>query len=284
VYLDAYAIPNGTLQITERDIKVRCLNQLQKTAKRMQRLGIDVAAVAEWDFPSYEAIVRRARYTGADLIVADLHAGTHMAAGLLHIADWQLLRLSPIPVLLVKRRGRYREPVVIAALDPTHTREKPATLDNEILTAASTVADTLHGSLHALHAYIPAPPSIWPIDSAGAAALSSLQAQTAQKAKHTLDRTLRSTNIPPARRHLVGRHPIDAIGQTARQLRASIVVMGAVSRSGLKGLFIGNTAEQVLDQLACDLLVVKPASFKDRVPRASRGVKLRVPASAIFPG
>jgi nucleotide-binding universal stress UspA family protein len=31
-----------------------------------------------------------------------------------------------------------------------------------------------------------------------------------------------------------------------------------MSRSGLKRIFIGNTAERVLDGLQCDVLVVKP--------------------------
>jgi universal stress protein E len=38
--------------------------------------------------------------------------------------------------------------------------------------------------------------------------------------------------------------------------------MGAVSRSGLKGLFLGNTAEDVLDRLHCDLVIVKPTGFR----------------------
>jgi universal stress protein E len=50
------------------------------------------------------------------------------------------------------------------------------------------------------------------------------------------------------------------------QLRADAVVMGAVSRSGLKGLFIGNTAEDVLDRLHCDLVIVKPKGFKATLP------------------
>ncbi len=33
--------------------------------------------------------------------------------------------------------------------------------------------------------------------------------------------------------------------------------MGATSRSGLKRIFIGNTAEHVLDSLKCDVLVVR---------------------------
>ena len=43
----------------------------------------------------------------------------------------------------------------------------------------------------------------------------------------------------------------------ARRWKAHVLVMGAVSRSGLKRLFIGNTAERVLDAVDCDVLVVK---------------------------
>ena len=47
--------------------------------------------------------------------------------------------------------------------------------------------------------------------------------------------------------------------------RASVVVMGAVSRSALTRLFIGHTAERVIDALKCDVLIVKPRRFKTRV-------------------
>ena len=51
------------------------------------------------------------------------------------------------------------------------------------------------------------------------------------------------------------------------ELHADVVVMGAVSRRGLKRLFVGNTAEDVLDKLPCDLLIVKAAGFETSVPR-----------------
>jgi len=51
-------------------------------------------------------------------------------------------------------------------------------------------------------------------------------------------------------------------------------VMGAISRSGLKGVFIGNTAERILDELSCDILVIKPPVFRNRVPRDARGARV----------
>jgi universal stress protein E len=51
------------------------------------------------------------------------------------------------------------------------------------------------------------------------------------------------------------------------ELHADVVVMGAVSRRGLTRLFLGNTAEEVIDKLPCDLLIVKPAGFETSVLR-----------------
>jgi nucleotide-binding universal stress UspA family protein len=109
--------------------------------------------------------------------------------------------------------------------------------------------------------------------------IERLEGEASAAAQSALDRTLRTTRIQKKHRHIVGRHPADAIAQTAQELHSSIVVMGAISRSGLKRLFIGNTAERVLDLLSCDVLVVKPEHFASRVPRARRGARVVAVAS-----
>ena len=68
--------------------------------------------------------------------------------------------------------------------------------------------------------------------------------------------------------------PRETLPAMARALKASIVVMGAVSRSGLKRLLIGNTAEAVLDALPCDVLILKPGRFKSPVPARTRGAQV----------
>jgi universal stress protein E len=52
----------------------------------------------------------------------------------------------------------------------------------------------------------------------------------------------------------------------AEQAKADIIVMGAISRSRLREVFVGSTAERVLDRIHCDVLVVKPADFRERLP------------------
>jgi universal stress protein E len=72
--------------------------------------------------------------------------------------------------------------------------------------------------------------------------------------------------------------------RVARETHAGVVVMGAVSRTGLKKLFIGNTAERVLADLPCDVLVVKPGAFREHVAPERRGAMVLTPPAEIRAG
>lgn len=59
--------------------------------------------------------------------------------------------------------------------------------------------------------------------------------------------------------------PEEVIPDLAEHLRAGIVVLGTVGHTGLSAAFLGNTAEQVIDHLRCDLLVIKPDEYQTPV-------------------
>jgi universal stress protein E len=271
LYVDMFAVTGSALQPFEDEQRAQLRQRLGRIAARAHLHGVQVTVAVEWDYPVYEAIVRRAVATGADLIVAERHAGRHIAPGLLGLADWELLRLSPVPVLLVKKARPYHHPGVLAAVDPDLAFAKPAGLDREILRIATLVSDALRGKLHAVHACAPVPAHFTALSAASAA--RAVRGQSA-RASGSFAWLLRSTDIPAARRYLVGGDPCEAVRATAARLDSDIVVMGAVSRRGLRRLLIGNTAERVLDRLTCDLLIVKPAEFTNRVPRACRGARV----------
>lgn len=259
-YVDMLGMTADRTRRMECDETGEYLQRLERLAARARLHTPRVSVAVELDYPAYEAIVRRALKTGADLIVAECHAGARVAPGLLRLADWELLRLSAVPVLLVKRTRPYHHPTVVMALDPSHAFAKPAKLDAEIVQAGSAVSAGLRGKLHAVHAF--------PAASAGPSG------PAAAGARAGLDQALRTTGIAPGCRHLVPGDPTLAVRDTARRLAADIVVVGAVSRSGLKRAFIGNTAERLLDCLPCDLLIVKQEGFRSSVPRSARGARL----------
>ena len=55
--------------------------------------------------------------------------------------------------------------------------------------------------------------------------------------------------------------PSNAILACVDRMNPDLVVMGTISRAGIAGLSVGNTAERMLAHLDCSLLTVKPADF-----------------------
>lgn len=61
--------------------------------------------------------------------------------------------------------------------------------------------------------------------------------------------------------------PETAIHEQSRQIAADLVVMGAVARTGLSGMFIGNRAETLISSLACPVRAVVPDGFVSPILR-----------------
>ncbi|MDR2214423.1 MAG: universal stress protein [Nevskiaceae bacterium] len=274
--IDAWSMDGVSLQDVQKRWKASVMKQLEKLADGLRTDGVTVECNCTWDFPAYEAVVRFAEKNKADLIVAERTESKRLMPWLLRFNDWELIRRSAIPVLLVKRTTPWKKAAVLAAIDPLHTFAKPAKLDTAILDEATWLAEAMGGALHVVHAY-PGAPTSMPLRGVSADLSQSIEKQAATSARKALDAELEGRNIPKARRHLVAGHPVDVVPKTAKKVRAGIVAMGAVSRSGIKRLVIGNTAEQVLDALPCDVLVLKPSTFKARVPEKTRGTQLVAP-------
>jgi universal stress protein E len=254
----------------EIEVRQTAMRRLEAVADRLRLHSVKVTVSAAWDFPAHEAIIRRAQVIKADLIVASQHAGRHRRSWFMRLTDWELIRMSPVPLLLVKNPHLYRHPIILAAIDPSRAHEKPQTLDRDILRAASRWSMALHGSLHSVHAYARFPLNV-PPEVLTSEVLETLQKDAERSALKRFTRALHSERIALKRQHLCALPPVEAIAATATETRSAIVVMGAISRSGFKQMRIGNTAEHVLDALACDVLIVKSGNFQDRVPKKSRG-------------
>lgn len=249
-------------------VRTRAVQRLERLARSAFPDPRRVQVHAEWDYPPHEAIVRRAVATRADLVIAATRERWPGARLLLANTDWELIRTCPCPLLLVKTPRACGRGAVIACLDPFHAHDKPAALDRRILDAGTQLANAIGGELHAFHAYLPIvatvpsalgqPVPVWlPPD---------VEEQHGRRVRAAFDALAREARIPPARRHLRMGDIANELTALIRRTRARVVVMGAVSRSGLKRLFIGNTAERVLDRLPCDVLIVKPRGFRSPVP------------------
>jgi universal stress protein E len=122
---------------------------------------------------------------------------------------------------------------------------------------ASDLAADVGGELHVFHSieFLPEP-----VVLAGPynPTYEDYQGMVEQSSKEQLDSFMRDyPGVPEANIHLREGKPEDTLPTLVREQAASLVVMGAISRGHRPVLLIGSTAENVLDDLPCDILVVK---------------------------
>ena len=70
-----------------------------------------------------------------------------------------------------------------------------------------------------------------------------------------------TADVPDLQLHVIKGHAQRVVPELARDLAVDLVVMGTVARAGIAGLLMGNTAEDILTQLDCSVLTIKPPGF-----------------------
>jgi universal stress protein E len=278
VLLEIQPLTGHSLGELKREALALARKQLDKLVASAARQGVVATHAVEWDFPPHDAILRAATRFRANLIIAEFHKGRRLVPWLVHLTDWELLRLSSVPVLLMKNTKRWGRAPILAAVDPSHTHSKPSGLDREVVAEAGRLADATRAALHLVHANFPSFVGMTLGDPAmDAALLATTYQQQKDKDREDFGVFAKGAAISTARRHLMAGSPVQAIPKAARAVGASVVVMGAVSRSGLRRVFIGNTAERVLNTLPCDVFVVKAPGFTRSVASRPRGVRVAPP-------
>lgn len=221
---------------------------LTELARPWAERGLRITVKAAWDRPLYEGIVRQALRGNARYVFKETRYHSALARALFTNTDWHLIRSCPAPLWLVHPDRGFNQPKVLAAVDPLHENDKPAELDVRLLSEALEIADVFGGAVHVAHAFNP---YLEPGDPE----------RVEQRHAEALDKLVNALQVPSERTHLHAGNPIDLLPNVSNKIGADLVVMGAVARSRLENAIVGSTAENVLDRLGCDVLVVKPKGF-----------------------
>lgn len=169
----------------------------------------------------------------------------------------RLLRHSPVPVWVVPPdasvppAGR-----ILVATDLSPVGVRVGQIGGELSTLLGT-------ELHVVHAYGVSTVNRmeWgqlPQEEAEAA-FSALHAQITQKVRDSL-----GAYADQATLHVSRDAPARMIRAAVEALQPSLLVMGTLSRTGVAGMLVGNTAERIINEVECALLTVKPEGFRDR--------------------
>ncbi len=187
--------------------------------------------------------------------------------------DMHLLRNCPCPVWLMKKDEKLNYKQILAAVDFDSIDESNCNLElnNTILELACAISLAEFSTTHVVNVY-DAPNagfiSLWVEDPDKVEKelyefehrhSQHKMEQLLEKLKHTLGQ--KAYNFLSLRSHIIRGTAEEELPKAAQAVDADLVVMGTISRTGVAGLVIGNTAETILNQLDSSILAVKPKGF-----------------------
>ena len=174
---------------------------------------------------------------------------------LLHTStDWRLLRECPIPVMLVCEKKWSGTKPVLATLDLSTSVASKRRLNHKVLGNALWLSQALGVELQVISA-IEVPTLLADLDLVD----PGTYAREAREDMEAEIKKLAALFDLPASVFTCKRGPVEkVITSHAAKIRAQIVVMGTVGRTGVKAALMGNTAENVLRHLKTDVFAIKP--------------------------
>ena len=244
--------------------------RLGALAASMSSGGVTVTVDNAWARSWDDALLEKIETSKPDLVAKQTHDRSMVERVLLTNEDWKLIIKCRKPLLLVRDRAIAQRPTILASVDPLHAHDKTAALDHQILNVASELAERCDGSIHAVHVVDTIAAQVAPttfVEPAGGAppvapvaehrSAEATRDRLLKSARQAFDRLLREESIRRTQGHLLEGDIAPELAACAGDLGADFVVMGAVSRGMLEKVIIGHTAKQVMDQIDCDLIVVK---------------------------
>ncbi len=217
--------------------------------------GLDVTLKVIWHSRPSDSILHEVSQTTYDLVVKSAHHHSLLESFIFTPLDWQLIRKCQLPVLLVKEHEWPADGNIVVALNFSDEPEQSA-LNLKLFKEANLVAKLVHGKVHLVNA-VPAPTVNIALEVPGFTPEIYNDAILAHH-KGMMDEFARDHHVPPEQTHVVEGLPEDVLPEIAEQLDAELILLGSLGRTGWSAALIGNTAEQVVDGLHCDLLVLKP--------------------------
>ena len=217
-------------------------------------------------------IIRQVLRDDHDLVIrcADVDKGVRdilFSSTVMH-----LMRKCPCPVWVIKPTERKKYRRILAAVDQDPEEPVKDVLNRQILEMSTSLALAEHSEVHIVHAWDVFGEDLlrsrsWDLSEVG---FDEMVEKEARERRRWLDRLVKNYGVsadesnsdaPDPELHVIKGQARHVVPELARELDVDLVVMGTVARTGIAGLFMGNTAEDILTQLDCSVLTIKPPGF-----------------------
>lgn len=226
------------------------LETLEKKLNVAALQGISITIEISEESSLLRAIIRCQYDKGFGWLVKEAHP-VSLSDHVFLSDDWKLLRCSRCPVFMVHADNHWEDgSPLLFCVNANPKDSKHQELNARVLKVGILLAKVGNGQRHLVSAY----PSLMQSGSEKEQTPMLLEEQY-RMACHKM---LINHELPDNQIHIDQGPPELLIPQVAEEIQAKLVILGTVARSGLQGILLGNTAEQVLSRLKTDILVLPP--------------------------
>ena len=237
--------------------------QLERIIAPIKDEGVQVTAKVLIGTP-FLKIIREVLRNKHDLVMKTAKGKSGLKEILFGSTAMHLMRKCPCPVWVIKPTHRKKYAKIMAAVDPDPSDEVKNALNTKIMELATSLARLEGSEFHVVHAWdVYCEQKLTGLGGLSKSDVDRLARDT-QKAHKSWVAELIEKFAPETsndRVHLLKGNAERLIPALAKRKRIELIVMGTLCRTGIKGFFIGRTAEKVLQQVDCSVLPVKPDGF-----------------------
>lgn len=235
--------------------------QLEQLVQPIRDNGLDIETVVKHG-NTFVEVVRATLQRQHDLVIKTVSSEGIFRRTFFGSTDMHLLRKSPTPLWLIKPGEPETFRRILVPLDPNKDHAVKGELGMNLLKLATSLAEMDGAELlivHASHAYEQDKLKRYMKPKQFDEYLHKWEQESSNRTWRFI--SLFGREIKPESIHIVQGEPGFVIPKFVEEHNVDLVVMGTLGRLGQQGMFIGDTAERILDRLDCSVLAVKPAGF-----------------------
>lgn len=227
--------------------------QLAALKDRFEGQGIETETCFSTDKNSANLFLRKIREYQPDMVLKSIQKQGTLSRILITNADWRLVKNCPAPLLLVKAQPWAIDGAVMAAVDPLHAKAQQNQLDHLLLSTVTSLADSLQLNRRVFHCYFPDISTMFPKALDAEQYVRQVREVHWEKVRELISKhAISEDDVIMTRGDLVR-----TLAKAVRRDRTNILVLGALSRNVVEHAIVGSTAEKILYDTPCDILIMK---------------------------
>jgi nucleotide-binding universal stress UspA family protein len=235
------------------------VEQLAELVDPFMQRGVNIAGRVLAGEP-VAGIIRQVEQNGHDLVVVPVAAQISDRGKLVGIPTMPLLRGCPCPVWVLKPTPALPGGILVA-VNPGSAEDQDGALSQSLIRLAACFARSVGSPLSILHVWhLAGEPQIRrPLVGASSEQIAAVLDTAYQRAAMDMQQLLDKIDLKDIPYELYlekGHQPAKSIAEFAVRRKIETVVMGVKGRSGITGLLVGNSAEEVLRGVPCSVVTL----------------------------